>query len=286
MAGISSKAAAFGLPSNKYKYNGKELQSSEFYDGSGLEVYDFGARYFDPQIGRWHTVDPKANQRVELSPFNAMSNNPILRVDPDGALDGDYYDRRGNYLGNDGKDDGKVYLMNSGVRPNLENKTVNWGGTLSKVHSTDLKNHSTEVGGLIIQNRVEEGKDYTISEVKTVGGDKKVTGYMLEPAGPSTVTPNQDKRIPEGVYDIDNYSSAKYPDNFILSNDQVSKDRKILYHAGNSGANTEGCNMPGSGKGDGVVTGSKAKMQELRAFIKSEGAANVKTIINNKIPDK
>ena len=44
--------------------------------------------------------------------------------------------------------------------------------------------------------------------------------------------------------------------------------------------------MPGSTKGNGVVGGSKPKMQELRTFIKSEGAQNVKTIINNKIPEK
>ncbi|MGV6944289.1 DUF5675 family protein [Sphingobacterium kyonggiense] len=102
----------------------------------------------------------------------------------------------------------------------------------------------------------------------------------------SSATPNLDKRIPEGVYDLENYSSKKYPDNFLLSNKDVSKSRLILYHAGNNGGNTEGCNMPGTTKGNGVVGGSKAKMQELRTFIKSKGASNVKTIINNKIPQK
>ncbi len=104
LAGLSKVKKGKG---NKFAYNGMELE-----DEHGLNWYHYGARYYDPQLGRWHTIDLTDEF---YSPYAYVGNNPIAFIDPDGN---ETISNEDNY----------VYMIHN-VRP---------GDTISKIAKAKL----------------------------------------------------------------------------------------------------------------------------------------------------
>lgn len=87
------------------RFNGKEEQT---VGDAGL--LDFGARFYHPDLGRWLTQDPLAQQYAGVSPYNFCLNNPIRYTDPFGlepqqgrqiGVRDYYFSEYGMYLGRD-----------------------------------------------------------------------------------------------------------------------------------------------------------------------------------------
>ncbi|WPU97694.1 RHS repeat-associated core domain-containing protein [Mucilaginibacter sp. cycad4] len=75
--GIQSMQPATS-PKNEYLYNHKELQEE-----TGL--YDYGARFYDPVIGRWGSVDPLVEDGQEsTTPYGYVFDDPVKLNDSDG----------------------------------------------------------------------------------------------------------------------------------------------------------------------------------------------------------
>lgn len=66
-------------PDNNYQYNGKELNGDH-----GLNMYDYGARWYDPSIGSWAALHPKSDKYLSWNAYNYALDNPIKYIDPDG----------------------------------------------------------------------------------------------------------------------------------------------------------------------------------------------------------
>ena len=66
---------------NDYQYNGKEL-NTDF----GLDMYDYGARFYDASVGRWFVVDKLSEHpnQIDKSIYAYVWDNPINLDDPDG----------------------------------------------------------------------------------------------------------------------------------------------------------------------------------------------------------
>ncbi len=78
-APYADPAAAVDASLQPYKYNGKELETMH-----GLNTYDYGARQYNPIVGRWDRMDPLCEKYYDISPYAYCHGDPLNFIDPDG----------------------------------------------------------------------------------------------------------------------------------------------------------------------------------------------------------
>ena len=71
-----------GETEQKFLYNGKELQTD-----LDLDWYDYGARMYMPELGRFIQIDPLADVlQYSWTPYHYVKNDPIKYIDPLGMI--------------------------------------------------------------------------------------------------------------------------------------------------------------------------------------------------------
>ncbi len=75
-------ADSYDLSSDyRYGYNDKEKDNEIKGEANSL---DFGARIYDPRVGRWMSTDSLESKYPSMSAYNYVANTPRMAIDPDG----------------------------------------------------------------------------------------------------------------------------------------------------------------------------------------------------------
>ena len=146
----------------QYKYNAKEWQ-----DELGLNMYDYGARNYDPAIGRFFNMDPLAEVSRKFSPYAYALDNPVYFIDPDGMMATDWYkSKKGDY----------VYDSSIKSQKDLETSGIE-GEYLGKSHTINVTQNGDFVGSISLK---ENGSiDTSNLNIPTTDESNMTTGVKV-----------------------------------------------------------------------------------------------------------
>lgn len=130
-----------GASISKEKFTGKELDRDGAINGlAGMDLYYFGGRYYDADIGKWTSPDPLEEF---FDSYNYVGNDPINFFDPWG-LESDKPDNK-----KDKEKDKTLYFDDEYIFGKGEKKTENTKSTESYRHEPDATDEKTDSKELV-----------------------------------------------------------------------------------------------------------------------------------------
>ena len=266
----------------RYGFNGQERDDD--VEGKGdLNTAMFWE--YDTRLGRRWNLDPVPN--AFASNYSAFLDNPLWRNDVLGNKGNDEFDldkTTGKITKVSDKGGDKVDYYNVGSKDSKGQFKTEQVITIDRLQG----------GGNINSFRFKEDAKGTLSAFNIPGTN--TSGFLLEPPGPSTTERNQDKRIPEGTYNLAKNPGSEFPNSFRLFNKDLPFDRAVLIHSGNFVNDTRACLLPGSTFGIAKMGESKVTLEnagylrtyhsqptlnDINNFITQKGAENVQLNIMN-----
>jgi hypothetical protein len=135
-------------------------------------MYDYGARFYMPDIDRWGVMDNYSENYNSLSPYNYVAGNPIK-----------YVDINGEWIYINDQDGTQYRYSNGATQHQVDGKWTNIDAStnlsdyiLNTVAGLSLLNNNTSIGKTMIdyfdQGQGKDGKIRDISFKYTLGGSK------------------------------------------------------------------------------------------------------------------
>ena len=218
----------FQASTNRHRFSGKEEQHFGSLDmGAGgdrvsLNLLDFGARYYDPSICRWTSIDPMAEKYYSFSPYNYCGGNPVNLVDPDGKR---FYKKTvGNtiYIS-------ATYSANLKSSPSAQSAIAFWnnrkndsvtieGKTYRIKYKLSVKEDRFNRGTRIADNSYSVLPDSKLSELET--GNTDETGRVIKVKESWANTNDKGKKSTTGAHEIGHTLGMHHDETGIMTPNQ------------------------------------------------------------------
>ena len=181
-----SSAEGSATSQQPYKYNGKELDTER-----GLNLYDYSARYMDPALGRFNTVNSLAEKYYSISPYVYVGNNPPKFIDPDGKkiIIGTSWQR---FMGKLGLDSYVAKVTKHFMQNNMDSRRIE--STFNQLEKSDLVFRILPLSEFPIKNAEEKG-NHVIPDFKIKKREQKQGATMYYDPDMQE-TPSGDVRTP------------------------------------------------------------------------------------------